>query len=144
MLSCLEDCILSTVPTSFLWHLSSEYSEARRIWAHVHILLKANNTIVTTTTTTAKTIELESCTTGILSFKSEREIKTFRNKNWGIHNHYSCPERNSSSGIGRLNIVKMSVLPNDIYRLNAMSIKILTMFYAEIEKNILKFVWNLK
>ena len=48
------------------------------------------------------------------------------------------------SWVGRINIVKMTILPNAIYRFSVIPVKLPMTFLTELEKKNPQFIWKCK
>ena len=53
-------------------------------------------------------------------------------------------DKSPHTWIGSLNLVKIAVIPKAIYRFNAISIKIPTQLFTDMERTIIIFIWKNK
>ena len=91
----------------------------------------------------------ESDTTERLRSSSSKETKELYTENYKtlmkeIKNNINRWRDIPCSWVGRINIVKMTLLLNAIYRFSTIPIKLPMAFFTELEQKVSQFVWKYK
>ena len=84
-----------------------------------------------------------------LGINLSKEIKELYTENYKmlikeIKDNINRWKDSPSSWVGRINIVKMTILPNEIYRFNVILVKLPMEFFTELEQKNSQFIWKHK
>ena len=84
-----------------------------------------------------------------LGMNLTKEVKDLYSENYTTMNKEIKKDTNRwkhvpCSCIGRINIIKMAILPKAIYRFNGISIKVPMSYPTDIEQTLENFIWNHK